>query len=379
MPHAHTGSSFQTASPEDVLSPAAASDSGRSFASGNSFEGRNRSGSVHSHKTLLQVTMDNEQFILVDVTGMTSADGIKDRVFAKVCPVVNSYQYRADIQMRLRDDDYSAYSFFRTEIGEAAAPSPLSSDQLLSVCLSEGDAKATLKFLIIQNHPTGSSASVVPPMQMPEASTARRLPPIDTQLNRNSKDGSTSSATTDRHAWSDASHPESSTSYERQSGKGGSIGASGSSRSLQDAVGGSGSRMNSPSTHHVNPHSPIYGHQQSQAGPSSSRAPQSPLGLGLGVSGVVDDDMDDATRALIAQLELEDQEAARAEDERRRQMQEDERIARQAQQNERDEWQAMQRQELEGSRRRQEQIERDEQRAVSWSICGCMHRGQTNE
>lgn len=66
------------------MSPAGASDGGRSFASGNSFEGRNRSGSVQSHKTLLQVTMDNEQFILVDVTGMTSADGIKERVFAKV-------------------------------------------------------------------------------------------------------------------------------------------------------------------------------------------------------------------------------------------------------------------------------------------------------
>jgi mitogen-activated protein kinase kinase kinase len=95
------------------------------------------------------------------------------------------------------------------------------------------------------------------------------------------------------------------------------------------------------------------------------------LGLGLGVAGVVDDDMDEATRALIAQLELEDQEAVRAEEERRRQMEADERIARQAQQNERDEWQAMQRQELEGSRRRQEQIERDEQRAVRFSCHAC--------
>lgn len=296
--------------------------------------------------------------------------------------------------MRLRDDDYAAYSFYRTEIGEAAAPSPLSSDQLLSVCLSQGDAKATLKFLIIQIHPTGSSASVVPPMQMPmpDATPTRRLPPIDTQLNRNrhSRDGSTSSAsaTTDRHTWSDVSHPESgsNTSYERQSqgqsAKGGpgsvGMGASGSSRSLQmhdtGAGGGapSGSRMSSPSTHHYNPHSPIYQSQSSaQAGPSSSRPPQLPLGLGLGVAGVVDDDMDEATRALIAQLELEDQEAVRAEEERRRQMEADERIARQAQQNERDEWQAMQRQELEGSRRRQEQIERDEQRAVRSSCHAC--------
>lgn len=83
-PLPHAGSSNKVSSPEDALSPAGASEGGRSFASGGSFEGRNRSGSVQSHKTLLQVTMDNEQFILVDVTGMTTAEGIRDRVFAKV-------------------------------------------------------------------------------------------------------------------------------------------------------------------------------------------------------------------------------------------------------------------------------------------------------
>ena len=250
--------------------------------------------------------------------------------------------------MRLRDDDYAAYSFFRTEIGEQADPAPLSSDQLLQVCLSEGDAKATLKFLIIQNKPTGT-APVVPPMQMPMPDPSRRLPPIDTQVNRNSKDGSMSSATTDRNAWSEASHPESNTSYERHSNSNKSIGPSGSSRSLHET----GSRLNSPS---MQAYSPVY----NQAGPSS-RAPQSPRGLGL----ISDDGMDPDTRALIEQLTREDAETERAEQERRRQMVEDERIAREAQQNERDEWQAMQRQELEGSRRRQEQIERDEQRAVS--------------
>jgi mitogen-activated protein kinase kinase kinase len=39
---------------------------------------------VQSHKVLLQVTMDNEQFMLVDITGMNTADGIKERVFSKV-------------------------------------------------------------------------------------------------------------------------------------------------------------------------------------------------------------------------------------------------------------------------------------------------------
>ncbi len=63
------------------------SEGGRSFASGGSSESiatRARSGSSASLKRLLQVTMDNEQFTLVDITGMNTADAILERIFSKV-------------------------------------------------------------------------------------------------------------------------------------------------------------------------------------------------------------------------------------------------------------------------------------------------------
>lgn len=61
-------------SPEEVLSPV----SGESGA-------RARAGSFNAApKRLLQVTTDNEQFTLVDITGMNTAEAIRDRIFSKV-------------------------------------------------------------------------------------------------------------------------------------------------------------------------------------------------------------------------------------------------------------------------------------------------------
>lgn len=82
----HLQSLTKTASPEDALSPAGASEGGRSFASAGSSESMNRarSGSLAGQKKLLQVTMDNEQFTLVDISGMHTAEAIMERVFSKV-------------------------------------------------------------------------------------------------------------------------------------------------------------------------------------------------------------------------------------------------------------------------------------------------------
>lgn len=74
------------ASPEEIASPGA-----RSLASLHSLNAtaagpsRLRAGSMQ--KVLLQVTTDNEQFTLVDISGMKTADGIKERVFSKVSQV----------------------------------------------------------------------------------------------------------------------------------------------------------------------------------------------------------------------------------------------------------------------------------------------------
>jgi biotin operon repressor len=248
--------------------------------------------------------------------------------------------------LRLRDDDHSSLALLRTEIGEQPESEPVSQDLLLQLCLEYGDAKASLKFLVVQTKPSGSSAAIVPPME------ARQLPPINTQVgpNRNSKDGGSSATTSERiDQWSEASHPDSTdaSSYDpsRRSMK--SIPSS-SSRSLHD-------HLHSPRG------SPV---QQPQAGPSR---PRSPLGLGMGMGMGMDDGMDDATRALIESIQKEDEDARRQQQARRQQMEADEKLAREAQQSERDVWQAMQQLELEGNRRRQEQIERDEQRAVSMS------------
>lgn len=60
-------------SPEEVLSPVVEA-------------GRARAGSFNNTtKRRLQVTTDNEQFTLVDITGMNTAEAIRDRIFSKVC------------------------------------------------------------------------------------------------------------------------------------------------------------------------------------------------------------------------------------------------------------------------------------------------------
>lgn len=79
----HAGSQPRMASPESALSPAGTIDSGKSYGS-MEMGGRARSGSVQSSKVRVQVTTDNESFTTVDITGMQTAEGIKERVFSKV-------------------------------------------------------------------------------------------------------------------------------------------------------------------------------------------------------------------------------------------------------------------------------------------------------
>jgi mitogen-activated protein kinase kinase kinase len=69
-------------SPETLLSP----DNSRSYIGpgDGSLVSRGRSGSVTSSKIVVQVTTDNESFTTVDITGMHTAEGIKERVFSKV-------------------------------------------------------------------------------------------------------------------------------------------------------------------------------------------------------------------------------------------------------------------------------------------------------
>lgn len=97
----------------------------------------------------LQVTVDNENFSVVDVSGVTSSEAIMERVFAK---------------LRFRDDDHPSLTMFRTDIGETPDPNPIGKDRLFDVCKAEGDSKGGLKFLVVQTAvlPSPSSMAVPP-------------------------------------------------------------------------------------------------------------------------------------------------------------------------------------------------------------------------
>lgn len=101
-------------------------------------------------RVLIQVTDDNERFSVVDISGVDSADAIKERMFAK---------------LHLFDADHSSFQLFRTEIGQSEATGPVvSDDALLVLCLQMGDDRGTLKFLVHQTAPPpNSTVRAVPP------------------------------------------------------------------------------------------------------------------------------------------------------------------------------------------------------------------------
>lgn len=106
---------------------------------------------------------------------------------------------------------------------------------------------------------------------------------------------------------------------------------------------------------------PYYDYQSSAsptAGPSRWEDASS---LGLSVT----DEMDDATRALIEQIQREELENEEERLNRRRQELADEEMARKEQQNEREQWERSRTVDIEQRRNQQMQIERDEQQAVS--------------
>ncbi|SJX61747.1 related to BCK1 ser/thr protein kinase of the MEKK family [Sporisorium reilianum f. sp. reilianum] len=120
------------------------------IASGHRSVASHRRTSSLFERVLIQVTDDNERFSVVDISGIDSADAIKERMFAK---------------LHLFDADHSSFQLFRTEIGQSEATGPVvSDDALLVLCLQMGDDRGTLKFLVQQTAP-------------PPNSTVRAMPP----------------------------------------------------------------------------------------------------------------------------------------------------------------------------------------------------------
>ncbi|SPC66915.1 related to BCK1 ser/thr protein kinase of the MEKK family [Ustilago sp. UG-2017b] len=145
------------------LAPESPSVSGQVSTSADSprSNGGHRSHTTHRRnsslfeRVLIQVTDDNERFSVVDISGIDSADAIKERMFAK---------------LHLFDADHSSFQLFRTEIGQSEATGPVvSDDALLVLCLQMGDDRGTLKFLVQQTAP-------------PPNSTVRAMPPLTSAI-----------------------------------------------------------------------------------------------------------------------------------------------------------------------------------------------------
>ncbi|SPO21850.1 related to BCK1 ser/thr protein kinase of the MEKK family [Ustilago trichophora] len=134
----------------DLCGPGSTAVDSPRIPSGQRSHVSHRRSSSLFERVLIQVTDDNERFSVVDISGVDSADAIKERMFAK---------------LHLFDADHSSFQLFRTEIGQSEATGPVvSDDALLVLCLQMGDDRGTLKFLVQQTAP-------------PPNSTVRAMPP----------------------------------------------------------------------------------------------------------------------------------------------------------------------------------------------------------
>ncbi|GMK59258.1 hypothetical protein CspeluHIS016_0702730 [Cutaneotrichosporon spelunceum] len=234
---------------------------------------RQRSGSVQ--RARLQATTDNEQFVVVDITGIHTSEGIRERLFSK---------------LRFRDEDHQMLSIYQTDIGEQPNQTALTNQGLLQLCMQYGDANGSLKFLVTQTsiHP------VVPPQDPP---IRQALPHIVTDV------------TTPRYSpaghHSNRSSISGSAEMDRESGSRTSI-----------------SSMDDTTVPEV------------WARPGSSSEQSSTDASILAAAGV-NDEMDEPSRQLALLLFKQDQEAERRS---RDQEEADQRLAREEQDREREVW-----------------------------------------
>ncbi|MCO5584951.1 hypothetical protein L7F22_038883 [Adiantum nelumboides] len=159
-PSASSLSSKNGSSPAPIASPPISVSSGTQRSPGslgisnqlpNSSSRDSRRVSV-MERTLIQVTVDNERFSVVDVSGLNSAAAIKETMLSK---------------LHIYDEDPSCFALSQTEIGAVGSTGPrLDDDQLLAMCWEMGDEKGALKFLLHQiAPPTGAARAMVPPPQ----------------------------------------------------------------------------------------------------------------------------------------------------------------------------------------------------------------------
>lgn len=147
-------------SPHQYSQSSRAADSPR-IASGQRSQISDRRTSSLFERVLIQVTDDNERFSVVDISGVDSAEAIKERMFAK---------------LHLFDADHSSFQLYRTEIGQSEASGPVvDDDALLVLCLQMGDDRGTLKFLLQQLAPPINSTTRAMPPPTPSGGQQRAL------------------------------------------------------------------------------------------------------------------------------------------------------------------------------------------------------------
>ena len=104
-------------------------------------------------RVLIQATLDNEHFSVINVSGLESAPAIKDRIFRK---------------LQLSPSEFARAALYRTEIGRTDitnAPA-VDDDALLALCLQLGDDRGTVKFYVstpVTGRPRSSDGVVSTP------------------------------------------------------------------------------------------------------------------------------------------------------------------------------------------------------------------------
>ncbi|KAG8984002.1 hypothetical protein FRB93_006841 [Tulasnella sp. JGI-2019a] len=105
-----------------------------------------------TERLIVTVTADSEYYSIVDITGVTDAPAIRERIFSK---------------LSIPDQEYQAYSIYRTEFGETALGDPIIDQNLMIYCTRWADDKGTLKFLVKRN----PAAPTVPASNLAPSST----------------------------------------------------------------------------------------------------------------------------------------------------------------------------------------------------------------
>ncbi|QRW00346.1 STE/STE11 kinase [Ceratobasidium sp. AG-Ba] len=83
-------------------------------------------------RIIVAVTHDAENYVVVDITGQTDAQAIRERILSK---------------LHIPDDLHASFAIYRTELGGFAIGGALDNDRLLIDCQHFGDDRGSLKFL----------------------------------------------------------------------------------------------------------------------------------------------------------------------------------------------------------------------------------------